>query len=111
MEKRVYILEGIDCASCAAKIEKRHPVGVSATRTCIFKQMKLSAKDPDALIPQIQTLINSMEDGITVVPRETGKTGDKPVSGEKKALTGIIAGAALFLTGEILEHVGAPCPR
>ena len=113
---RTYLLEGLDCANCAAKVEAgvKEMDGVDdVSITFATRQMKLSAKDPDILIPQIQKLIDAIEDGITVVPRDSLKTGDrqsKGMSGEKKALTGIIAGAALFLTGEILEHIGAPLP-
>lgn len=41
------------------------------TITFATKQMRLSAKDPDALIPRIQQTINAMEDGVTVVPKES----------------------------------------
>lgn len=113
---KTYILEGLDCANCAAKVEARlkEMDGVdNVSITFATKQMKLSAKNPDSLIPQIQTLIDSIEDGITVVPKDSPKAEAEPVkgmSGEKKALINIIVGAALFIAGEVLEHIGAPLP-
>ena len=114
---RIYILEGLDCANCAAKVEAKlkEMDGVDdVSITFATRQMKLSAKDPDSLVPQIQSLINSMEDGITVVPKDTAKPSGaekkEGMSEEKKALVSIIAGAVLFVAGEVMEHMGAPLP-
>lgn len=106
---RTYILEGLDCANCAAKVEARLKDldGVDdVSITFATKQMKLSAKDPDSLIPQIQSIINSIEDGITIVPKDSPKTAGP----EKKAVISIIAGAVLFIAGEVMEYAGAPLP-
>ena len=70
---KVYVLEGLDCPNCAAKIEHRIRTmdgvnGVSITYA--NKQMRLSASRPDVLIPSIQKAIDAMADGITVVPKE-----------------------------------------
>ena len=114
---RTYILEGLDCANCAAKVEARlrEMEGVDdVSITFATKQMKLSAKDPDSLIPAVQAMINSMEDGITVVPKDspksTGQEAKKGMPEEKKAILSIAIGAVLFVVGEILEHIGAPLP-
>ncbi len=113
---KTYILEGLDCANCAAKVEARlkEMDGVDdVSITFATKQMKLSAKNPDSLIPQVQSLINSMEDGITVVPKDSPKTAEPEKAGmpeEKQALISIIAGAVLFIVGEVLEHIGTSLP-
>lgn len=114
---KTYILEGLDCANCAAKIEARlkEMEGVDdVSITFATKQMKLSSKDPDSLIPAVQSLINSMEDGITVIPKDspkaTGQETKKGMPEEKKAILSIAIGAVLFVVGEILEHIGAPLP-
>ena len=110
---RVYILEGLDCANCAAKIEKKLQTlpGVDeVTITFATKQMRLSAKNPDALIPQIQQAINAMEDGVTVVPKESAPAPKDDEAEEKKELRSLIVGAVLFVAGEFLEHLGAPTP-
>ena len=113
---KIYILEGLDCANCAAKIEAklRTMEGVDdASITFATKQLKLSAKDPDSLIPQVKALIDSMEDGITIVPKDAPKAAEPEKNGmpeEKKALLSILAGAVLFVVGETMEHMGAPLP-
>lgn len=114
---KTYILKGLDCANCAAKVEARLKEldGVDdVTVTFATRQMKLSAKDPDNMIPQIQSLINAMEDGITVVPKDTPKiaeTGKKEsLSEEKRSLISIVIGAVLFVAGEVLERTSAPLP-
>lgn len=114
---KTYLLEGLDCANCAAKVEARlkEMEGVDdVSITFATKQMKLSAKNPDSLIPAIQALIDSVEDGITVVPKDSAKAAGPEKKGglseEKKALASIGAGAVLFVVGEVLEHMGAPLP-
>ena len=110
---KVYILEGLDCANCAAKIEAKLRTldGVDdLTITYATKQMKLSAKNPDQMIPVIKETIDAMEDGITIVPKDNKVVKSDEV-GEKKfslnnPLVSIGVGAVIFIIGEILEHVG-----
>ena len=110
---KVYILEGLDCANCAAKIEAKLRTlnGVDdLTITYATKQMKLSAKNPDQMIPMIKETIDAMEDGITIVPKDN-KVIKSEGAGEKKfsfnnPLVSIGVGAVIFIIGEILEHVG-----
>ena len=102
---KTYILEGLDCANCAAKIEAKLCT-LPGVEECIItfatKQMRLSAKDPDALIPAVKDAIDAMEDGITIVPKSDEKKDDDEAS-EKKELLGIAIGAVLFVIGEILN--------
>ena len=112
---RIYILEGLDCANCAAKVEQKLrtlPEVDDVTITYATKQMKLSAKDPDQILPIIKEAIDSVEDGITIVPKDT-----KPASGQKEEkkesimdnpLFSIFAGAVIFIIGEILIHTVIP---
>ena len=110
---KVYILEGLDCANCAAKIEAKLRTlnGMDdLTITYATKQMKLSAKNPDQMIPMIKETIDAMEDGITIVPKDN-KVIKSEEAGEKKfsfnnPLVSIGVGAVIFIIGEILEHVG-----
>ena len=54
--KKTYRIEGLDCANCAAKIEAKLRTlnGVDdLTITYATKQMKLSAKNPDQMIPYL----------------------------------------------------------
>ena len=112
---KVYVLEGLDCPNCAAKIEHRIRTmdGVNdVSITYANKQMRLSASRPDVLIPSIQKAIDAMEDGITVVPKEEIKKEAKKE--EKKSgipkryrpLVSILSGAVLFLAGFLAIHAG-----
>ncbi len=112
---KVYVLEGLDCPNCAAKIEHkiRTMDGVDdVSITYANKQMRLSASRPDVLIPSIQKAIDAMEDGITVVSREEIKKEDKKeekqsVIPEKyRALVSIGLGAVLFIIGFAAIHTG-----
>ena len=105
---KTYILEGLDCANCAAKIEQRLctlPGVEDCTITFATLQMRLTAKNPDALISAIKETIDSMEDGITIVPKEEKKQEDEE-DGQKELIS-IIVGAVLFVAGELLHHKDA----
>ncbi len=72
MEKRVYILEGLDCANCAAKVEakiRQMPQVEYASVAYATKQLRVSAPDHTGLMEKMQAAIDSIEDGITLVPR------------------------------------------
>ncbi len=73
--KRVYSLINLDCPICASKIEhkiKSLP-GVSyATVSYSTKQLRVSAKNPDAMLPVFQEICRSFLSYVTVVPREEG---------------------------------------
>ncbi len=106
---KTYILEGLDCANCAAKIEKKLctlPGVEDCSITFATKQMRLTAKNPDSLIPAVKAAIDAMEDGITIVPKEE-QQGDEEQD-EKKELATLIIGAVLFAVGEILHLTDSP---
>jgi len=73
MEKKIYIMENLGCANCAAKMEDKfnaHPQVQEATIVFATRQLRLTAEDPDGLIPQLQELARTVEGGIVIVPRE-----------------------------------------
>lgn len=52
----LYEIPTLDCAACAVKLEKlvnRQPGVLSASISFATKTMKLTAKDPDSLIPEL----------------------------------------------------------
>ena len=103
-DTKIYILEGLDCANCAAKVESKlkQMEGVDdVTITYATKQMKLSAKNPDELVPKIQAAIDAIEDGITVVPKDTKPAAKKKEKDPiwKNPLFTIALGAVLFVIG------------
>lgn len=122
-EKKIYILENLDCANCAAKMERRISEldGVtSCTITYATKQLRLSANNQAELLPKIREICTSIEPEVEVIPVDTstkradtpavdaGRAGTKEhtISRDKQELYSIIAGAVLFVIGGILEHAG-----
>lgn len=114
---KVYILQNLGCAHCAAKMEDKinELSGVTAaTITYTTKQLRLSAADPDKYLPEVQKICASIESEVTVVPRDTLEKEKKQKKTEghsheeegddKKELACIISGAVLFAIGIILNH-------
>ena len=72
MGKKVYIIENLDCANCAAKIEAKfnaHAKVQEATITFATKQLRLTAEDPDSLIPELTKIARTVEGGAVIRPR------------------------------------------
>lgn len=73
MVKKVYLMENLDCANCAAKIEdkfNRHPGVQEAVITFATGQLRLTAEDPDALIPELTQIARSIEPDAVILDRE-----------------------------------------
>lgn len=73
MQKKIYILENLGCANCAAKIEKKIielPGVEEAILTYSTKQLRLTAEDPDSYIEEIQRIARSYEPEITIKERK-----------------------------------------
>lgn len=71
--KKVYTIENIDCANCAAKIERliaRIPEVESATITFATKQLRVTAEDPDALLEEMTRLANTVENNVVISQKE-----------------------------------------
>lgn len=115
-ETRVYTLEHLGCANCAAKMEKainNLPEVSAATITYATKQLRLTAKNHMDILPEVQAICSRIEDGVQVVER-TGKTvlaanieqrkksgGLLSISDEQRSLAEIILGGVLFIISEI----------
>ena len=127
MPKKTYSLQNLDCANCAAKIEAKfnaHPQVEEAVITFATRQLRLTAEDPDALIPELQTLARTVESEVTIAEEhehehhehchhdhcECGHDHDHHhdhhhEQGEKRELPGLLLGAGLFAAALALEHV------
>ena len=124
MPKKTYSLQNLDCANCAAKIEAKfnaHPQVEEAVITFATRQLRLTAEDPDALIPELQTLARTVESEVTIAEEhehehhehchhdhcECGHDHDHHhhEHGEKRELPGLLLGAGLFAAALALEHV------
>ena len=76
MQRKVYILENLDCANCTAKIERKLsklPELNDVSVTFATKQLRFEAEDPEAVLPKIRETIQSMEPDVEVVERTRGK--------------------------------------
>lgn len=114
-KQRIYIIEGLDCANCAAKMERKIQAMSeiqAASITFATKQLRFAADDPESLVPQLEKACKTIEDEVTLVPKDnkpTPRAKKESVWSEHKAdLISIIAGAVLFAAGMIADHaVGA----
>ncbi|MGI6096092.1 MAG: heavy metal translocating P-type ATPase [Lachnospiraceae bacterium] len=121
-QTKVYILENLGCANCAAKMEQRinqlEDVQ-SAAITFATKQLRLTAKSPDRLLPEIKRICNSIENGIELTEKDTSpksldtlnvtqktRADRKKIAQETWWLGEIILGSILFIIGEVLEKLG-----
>ena len=72
MEKKIYSMENLGCANCAAKMEDKfnaHPAVEKAVITFATKQLQLTAEDPDGLIAELQTIARTVEGNIVITAR------------------------------------------
>ena len=82
MQQKVYIIENLDCAHCAARVEDKINAMAeveAATITFATKQLRITAEDPDALLPQILAVARKVEADVVIIPRES-RGGDDLVS-------------------------------
>ena len=111
----VFILDNLGCANCAAKMERRinelEDV-TEATLTFATKQLRVTGANPESLQSQIQSICQSIESEVTVTPKDPLPKKSNAEASENKEegndLPCIIAGAALFVIGEVLQHLGVP---
>lgn len=71
--KKVYIMENLECANCAAKMEAKfnaHPDVQEATITFATRQLRLTAEDPDSLIGELQAIARTVEGEVVIRPRD-----------------------------------------
>ena len=119
--KHVFILENLGCANCAAKMERKIselPGVQDAVITYSTKQLWLYARDGAEMLPQIQDICSSIESGVRVVTRDMIASTVKKdkerqqmkekeeKSGQRREIAGILAGAAFFAAGIVLENTG-----
>ena len=111
--EKIYTIDNIDCANCAAKIEHKLnelPEVYNATLTFATKQLKIVAKNPDELLPTMRKIADSVEPGTTITLRSENKksidTQDTNFFNKKNiAIAEIIIGAILFVIGEFTDLV------
>ena len=73
MPRKIYIIDNLDCANCAAKIEAKfnaHPKVQEATITFATKQLRLTAEDPDSLLDELTQIARKVEGEVVIYPKE-----------------------------------------
>ena len=69
MPKRIYTIENIDCANCAAKIEAKFnalPQVEQATIVFPTRQLHLTAENPDSLLDELTAIAQTVEHGAII---------------------------------------------
>ena len=72
--QKLYRLENLDCANCAAKIEAKFnalPEVEEAVIVFPTRQLRLRAQNPDALLPMLQELARAIESEFEIRPWES----------------------------------------
>ena len=76
MVRKVYLIENLDCANCAAKIEAKfnaHESVQEAVITFSTRQLRLTAEDPDGLIPELTEIARTVESEVVILPKDGEK--------------------------------------
>lgn len=112
-----YEIPTLDCAACALKLEKlinKQPGVLSASISYATKTLKLTAENPDELIPHLTKVCNEVENPTRIVSKSTIKQGHDHDHGhdhhhsfgnEKGQL---LIGGAIFVIGMILHYLLSP---
>ena len=115
MEK-VFLLKGLDCPNCAAKIEKEVGAlnGVHSSLVNLMKQTLMINVDASAaatVAKQIETIVHSHEPEVVVseyvaetAPSESAKSVKDDEDDSKKMTIRLITGAVIFAVGMILSE-------
>ena len=114
MSTKIYMLENLGCAHCAAKMEEKIgeiPGVLEATITFATKQLRVTAEDPDVYLDEIRKICSSIESQVKVEPRnlklrESVKS-EKAVEEKKKLgdLPVILTGVILFIAGNVCNSL------
>lgn len=106
---KIYIVDNLDCANCAAKIERKIqslPGVEFASITFATKQLRVAAKNQKALLPLMQEACKAIEPDAVITPREELEkdSGSDDKAESRKDLICIGIGAVLFLAGKLAER-------
>jgi len=78
-DTRIFLLDHLGCANCAAKMEQKInalPGVEEAVITFVTRQLRLRAEDPDSLLPQIREICASIEPDVQVIAQPAPQKAD-----------------------------------
>ena len=108
----VYVMKNIDCANCSAKIEKKIqelPEVDDCILTFATRQLRVYSSEGTKLLPKMQEIADQIEPGTVIEIREEGKpSSDTRDDKHDHDIPELLAGAALFIIGELLSHSMPP---
>ena len=108
----VYVMKNIDCANCSAKIEKKIqelPEVDDCILTFATRQLRVYSSEGTKLLPKMQEIADQIEPGTVIEIREEGKpSSDTHNDKHDHDIPELLAGAALFIIGELLSHSMPP---
>ena len=114
MSTKIYMLENLGCAHCAAKMEEKigEISGITeASITFATKQLRITAEEPDSYLEEIRAICTSIESQLKVIPREIRKKESvmaEDANSRKKEwgdLPVIIFGAVLFIAANVFAKM------
>ncbi len=105
-------MKNIDCANCSAKIEKKIqelPEVDDCILTFATRQLRVYSSEGTKLLPKMQKIADQIEPGTVIEIREEGKpSSDTHDDKHDHDIPELLAGAALFIIGELLSHSMPP---
>lgn len=114
---RTYLLHGLGCANCGAKIERavgQLPEVKTAVLTFATKKLQLTLHEDVNLLTAVQAVCDSIEEGIRVGEHTGGAAGKSTAHAEdslsqqsarRRSLAEIVCGGVLFIAAEWLGIV------
>lgn len=98
-----FFLEGLDCASCAAKIERR------LNKVDGLEEVKVnfgakSVELPSEKLKEAREVIKKVEPGVKLVPSSNQAMAEREEEGEKRRLLRIALSGGLFFFGFIFDE-------
>ena len=103
--KHELVLEGLNCAHCAAKIEQKlnnTPEYSDVRFSFATKELSLNC-DKRNIINDVQALVDSIEDGVTVKPAEEAEADEDEEEISKLKIVLLILSAGLFIAAFVLH--------
>lgn len=111
IKEKTYIIAGLDCANCAAKMESRIsqiPQIDDVSITFATRQLRVKSESPDELIPEMERICQSIDSQVSIErkpeKRETTKEMGSFFQNYKEELIAISIGVILFVAGMALHH-------